>query len=332
MAITGNASYITTINEFLAHWQQCAEAYAPKVLLVRVPDNSTVSLAQFTGQRDLLLAQQITVQARLNGQIVARGGIELQKTELLAKFHLFTSLLDGSYQNTDFYAARPLAPSLGFGQENFSRPLFDAMTLWETINGGPAPAGVTLPLALADGTSQGAFASAVSALQFAYAAEQRKEQDLTLARSTRNRLQERAYAVLKFYRETVPGKLAQFPDLVGTMPRLTPLPGHTPAAVNASAVFEAPDLSRVGYDASPDAMLQGYELRGNVGDDYSDEDAIVIATNGPGVAREFVTPFGLNQPGARVALKVYVILTTGNEAGSAALFVTRPANVQPLAA
>ena len=44
--------------------------------------------------------------------------------------------------------------------------------------------------------------------------------------------------------------------------------------------------------------------------------------------REFVTPFGLNQPGAKVALKVYVILTSGNEAGSAAVFVERPDSVQ----
>ena len=48
---------------------------------------------------------------------------------------------------------------------------------------------------------------------------------------------------------------------------------------------------------------------------------------GPNDPREFVMPFGLNQPGAEVAQKVYVILTTGNEAGSAAMFVERPANV-----
>jgi hypothetical protein len=86
------------------------------------------------------------------------------------------------------------------------------------------------------------------------------------------------------------------------------------------------------YDASADAMLASYQIRGNAGDDYSDEDAVVIATNAPGDPREFTTPFGLNQPGAKVALKVFVILTTGNEAGSAAVFVTRPASVVPLAA
>jgi len=48
--------------------------------------------------------------------------------------------------------------------------------------------------------------------------------------------------------------------------------------------------------------------------------------------REFTVPFGLNQPGAEVELKVYAILTTGNEAGGAAMLVQRPANVLPLAA
>ena len=134
---------------------------------------------------------------------------------------------------------------------------------------------------------------------------------------------------MKVYREGVPGSgVANFPVLVETLPRLTPLPGHTPAAVNASAVFTAPNGSKVVYDASADGLLHSYQLRGNVGGDYSDEDAIVIATHTPGEAREFLTPFGLNQPGAQVALKVYVILTTGNEAGSGAMLVHRPANVR----
>ncbi len=332
MAISNNSTYIPTINEFLAHWSQCNEAYAPKALVVRVPNNTTVNLTQFTALRDGLQAQQNLVQSRLNLQWIARGNIELRKTELLKQFHLFTGVLDSYYLNTDFYSARPLAPGLGFGQEAFSRPLVDAMTLWESMNEGPAPAGRTLPLVLADTTTQGAFASAIAALQFAYAVERRKAQDVTLARSGRNRIQDRAYEVMKVYRDAVPTELPQFPDLVETLPRLTPAPGHTPAPVNASAVFEAPNSSKVVYEASADAMLHSYQLRGTVGDEYSDEDAIVIASHEPGESREFVTPFGLNQPGAKVALKVYVILTTGNEAGSGAMFVERPANVQPLAA
>lgn len=291
-------------------------------------------LRQLVTQRDALHAQQGVVQACLTDQQVARGAIELQKANLLAWFNQFLARLDAYYQNTDFYAARPYAPSIGDGQENFTRPMVAVIKLWEKLNAGPAPAGATLPLTLVPSNkSVGEFASAVSALQFAYAAEQDKEQLVSIARAKRNRMQDTAYELLLAYRENLPGSaVAQFPELVETLPRLSPTAGHTPQAVNASAIFEAPDRTRVVYDASNDGMLHSYELRGNVGEEYSDEDAVVIATNLPEAPREFVTTFGLNQPGARVAMKLYVVLNTGNEAGSAAMLVQRPSLVLPLAA
>ena len=319
------------MNEFIAHWTQCNTALTPLFLLVRQLNNITMSQAQFTTLRDTLQTQQNTIQTCLITQQMARGGINLKKTILQNQFHLFTSLLEGYFRNTDFYEARPHAPGFTDGQETFIRPLGDMMSLWLKINAGPAPAGVTLPLVLGDGTTQGAFASAVSALQFAYADERAKAQDLAMARAKRNRLQDQAYEVMKIYRETVPGRLSAFPDLITTLPRLTPLPGHTPVPVNASAVFQAPNASKVVHDASTDAQLLRYELRGTVGHQYNDEDAVVIATHTPQEPREFVTTFGLTQPGAEVALKVFVVLTTGNEAGSATMSLERPLAL-PLAA
>ena len=49
-------------------------------------------------------------------------------------------------------------------------------------------------------------------------------------------------------------------------------------------------------------------------------------------AREVVTNFGFTQPGAEIALKVFVVLTTGNETGSATMLVERPVGVKLLAA
>jgi hypothetical protein len=259
----------------------------------------------------------------MNRQI-ARGGIEIKKTALLRQMNLFTSLLDAYYRNTDFHAVRPHAPSLSDGQQAFTRPLKDTARLWNKINAGPAPAGVTLPLVLGDGTTQAAFAGALDALLAAYDTEQDAEQQTGLARAQRNRMQSRAYAIMKAYRETVPCILAAHPELVETLPRLTPLPGHTPAPVTASAEFAPPDQSKIVYAASADPALERYELRGNVGDAYSDEDAQVLATHGPDDPREFLTPFGLTQPGATVAFKVFVILDTGNEAGGKEMLVQRP--------
>lgn len=102
--------------------------------------------------------------------------------------------------------------------------------------------------------------------------------------------------------------------------------------VDGCAVFQAPDAARVVYSESTDPQLERYELRGTIGDEYDEEDAVVIATHLPADPREFVTLFGLNQPGTEVALKVFVILTTGNEAGSATMRVARPAEVELLAA
>ena len=144
-------------------------------------------------------------------------------------------------------------------------------------------------------------------------------------------MQEKIYAVMKGYREVVPGICAAFPELLETLPRLTPLPGHTPARVAAQAEFVAPDKSRVTHEASEEETIKCYQLRGNAGEAYHEEDAMVLATHGPDAPRVFEVAFGLTQAGARVALKVFVILETGNEAGSEVMVVERPAaeNEQP---
>ena len=332
MAITGNSSYIPTINEFLAHWTQANAAYTPDILVARLPDNTTRTEAQFTTLRDDLQAQQNAVQSCLGAQQIARGAIRIKKTALLETLNNFIRQLDAYFQNTDTYAARPYAPSLSDGQETFTRPLADTLSLWEKINTSPAPAGVTLPLTLSDGTTFTNFTEAYEDLLTAYAQEQRKTQDLTLARAKRNRIQNQTYEVMKAYREAIPARLTAHPDIIETLPRLTPLPGHTPIPVSATAEYVAPNQARITYTPSADPDLHTYELRANIGETYHEEDAIVIATNTPNAPREFLTTFGLNQPGAQIALKVYVTLTTGNESGSPAMQVARPTNVQLMAA
>ncbi|MBM3875923.1 MAG: hypothetical protein FJ386_04280 [Verrucomicrobia bacterium] len=46
-------------------------------------------------------------------------------------------------------------------------------------------------------------------------------------------------------------------------------------------------------------------------------DAVVIANNAPNAPREFISTFGLTQPGSSVSLVVVVKTTTGNEKASA---------------
>ncbi len=323
MAISNNASYIPTMNEFLAHWAQVNAAITPE-LTVPAPDGTGVTFSGFSDLRDSLLAQFQNVIGYLNDKEIARGSIRLQKAKMLAHFNEFNAMLDGYWSATAFINARPYAPSASDGAETFLTPMRDALSLWEKINVAPAPAGVILPLALSDGTNVAVFATEISELQAAYVAEANANQDAVLARSQRDGIMANAKAVMVAYRKIVPARCAQFPALVDTLPAVTPPPGHTPAPVNASAVFQAPDQAKIVYDASPEATLARYELRGNPGEEYDEDDAVTLATHSPTAAREFLTGFGLTQPGTQASYKVFVILATGNEAGSATMTVERP--------
>lgn len=325
MAISNNASYIPTMNEFLAHWEQVDVAMGFALTVMR-EDKVSMSQASFTTLRATLQTQLSAVVTALNDVEIAREDIRLKKVKMLAWINEFVGLVDAYYQGTTFLRARPYVPSVTDGEERFQDPMRDMASLWVKLNEAPpAPTGITLPLQLRDGTSQATFALALGALQTAHATLAKAEQDVILARAVRDQTKGFAYSTMKVYRTAVRSRCTQFPTLVQKLPHLTPAPGHTPDAVNASAVFQAPDKSKVVYAESTDAQLLRYELRGNPGPQYDEDDAVVIATNLPGDAREFETDFALTQPGTVVALKVYVVLTTGNEAGSATMVVQRPA-------
>lgn len=336
MPISGPSSYSDTVPLFQNHWRHADAALAPQALVLRLPGYDTaVTRAQFDTLAEALHHQAYyTVQSCLVTEQLARGGLALAKTALLRQLNLFTTFLDAYYRGTDLHAVRPHAPSIGDGQDKFTGPLLDAASLWEKINESPAPAGVTLPLVLRDAANaaltQAAFATALEALLAQYRAEKRAAQNTGLARARRNLLQDRAYATMKAYREAVPVMLAAFPPLLETLPRLTPLPGHTPAPVAATATFEPPAGAKVTYEPSADKTLHRYQLRGNAGPEYREEDAVVLGHHAPDDPREFTTTFGLAQPGAQIALKVFVILTTGNESGGATMVLEHPAHSPPV--
>ena len=232
--------------------------------------------------------------------------------------------MDSYYIGTKFFSARPGAPSISDGREAFTKPLYDVKSLWLKLNAAAARPGLALPIVLSDGATQGAFAVKIAVLEEAYIEAASAEQDLRLEREGRTRIQAVAYETMKVYRQAVPTKCAQSPALVATLPRLSPEGGATPDAVTASSVFEAPDKSKVVHSAVMQQGIKKVQLRGHVGTKWDEELATTIAEHAPDALPEFVTTFGLTQPGASVVMKVYVISETDNEAGSNAVVTTRP--------
>ncbi len=323
MALESNATFLPTMNEFSAHWELVNAAITPD-LTAAAEGVAPATLGQFNDLRDSLQGHMNAIIGKLNEQEIARGDLRLKKQRLLRLLGEFLANMDAFYTSTSLYSARPKTPSLTEGQDAFTRPLVDMATLWETMNTRPAPAGVVLPLVLAEGTTQDSFKDEVADLAALYIAERKAAVGLVLARAERDVDKDRARQLMKGYRQAVPARCSQHPALLASLPDLSPKPGHTPEPVPASATFQEPNKAKVVYEASEDADLQGYELRGHPGTDYDEDDAVVLDSNLPADPREFLTSVGLTQPGASVALKVVVKLKTGNEASSPAMVVTRP--------
>ena len=106
---------------------------------------------------------------------------------------------------------------------------------------------------------------------------------------------------------------------------LYPPAGHTPDPVTASAAYDpVAHEAVITFTESTEADLKSYQLRAVPGPEYDGEDEIVLATLPKGAPRQFRSPFSLAEPGTSASFKIYVILSTGNEAGSKPVTVQRP--------
>lgn len=277
-------------------------------------------------QSDLEEARDAVTDAGVD-RALARGELDLLTARLQGKVTEFNRRVRADFAGTAFERAMTVAFAVGASESVVRETVRHVGRLWEKIDQiTPRPAGVILPLVLLGNYTRLAFDTDREALRAAYRALGEAEVDLKLAREQRNDLQDEIYEVLKAYRLKVPAILPEGHALLDALPALTPpQTGHTPAAVAAQAVWvPAETKARVTWAESPEAELEGYEVRGVPGDDYQTDDEEVLATIAPGAPRELLTDFALGAPGVTAGFKVYVVLSTGHEKGSDPVFVTRP--------
>jgi hypothetical protein len=332
MAITSNASYVPTAAEFNSHWLEVNAELPPASPLVL---RTGMTRAAFLALKTDLETVEGTLQQRLNDAQIARGEINARKAALLFWFGRFMTFFEAYFGGSPLAEARPLAPNPSTTTEAFIRPMLDMADLWLRIDEmdgtGEAPPGVTFPVTLTGETAainllQPEFVTLLGELRTQQDTEITAEGRAKRSRSRRNFIQKELYEGMKLYRLAMPQALPSGHELQATLPRLTPEDtGTTPDPVAASAVYVSGANSKTVYEASTAADLREYQLRGVIGEEWDDEDAVTIATNDPEDAREFTVAFGLTQPGTKITLKVYVITQTGRERGSAPMTVERPA-------
>ena len=317
MPISGPYSYLPTTDEFLSHWSTVnSELGAATPLHLAGGINHAALLAL----RTQLLAQWATVESTRNNREAARAAIESRKAQLLTRLNQFNLKLEAMQPGSVFLLARPKAYSLTEAMGRVVPPLQDIADVWQKaeVEGDAA-------LILPGNYSLAQFNADFTSLKGNYLDYQAADNDLKFARGRRNETQEKIKPILKNYRQRITADYLPGSAVYESLPRLHPLPGHTPAPVQLSGVFSATDQSaNLTWSASADPDLQAYEVRATVGPEYEADDAEILALITPAQARQWAGTFGLALPGSAASFKVFVILTSGNEAGSNEVTLTRP--------
>jgi hypothetical protein len=323
MPITGPSSYPAVIGEFLGHWEAVNAVVGG---LYGIGLQGGIMREDLVALQGELEAKRDAVTDAGVDRSLARAQLDVLIAKLQGKMVEFNRRVRADFAGTPYERALPVAFSVGDAEAAVRETLRHMGRVWEKINQiSPAPAGVAMPLVLLGGYSRANFDLDRTALRMAYRALGDAQVDLKLAREVRNDLQDRIYEVLKIYRLKIPTALPEGHALLDALPALTPPTGHTPSPVAVQGVWDAgAQKAKITWAASAEAEVREYEVRGVPGDDYQAEDEEVLATFGPEEAREFLTDFALGAPEVTAGYKVYVVLESGNERGSEAVFVTRP--------
>lgn len=322
MPITTIGSYLTTAQAFADHWTQVNTAIAPDVLTLK----GGYTLANFNADRAALQTAIDAVISADNARQMAAEDRDLKKAALLTRFSQFRHVVRGLFPGTQYFASVPRAPKFNAVQSRFLQPLKDMADHWSRINAATIP-GFTPPLTLSGGYALATFNTELAALQTAFdtvgttssAARSARESRNVLLRPLRERFQQ--------YRGMAAGKLPPGHPLLASIPVPSPPAGSTPDPVAASGMWDA-DLVKgvITWEPSANPDLAQYEIRHSPGSSYNSNDETVIGNIAPAAPRRFETLTGLVAPGAEAVFKVYVVLTTGNERGSATVKITRPAS------
>ena len=252
---------------------------------------------------------------------LAGGQLEILREQALDRLVEFNGVVRAWWRGTTVVAGLPKAPGMSMAAGKFLRPMRDGLRLWDRLNAGVAPSGIVLPLKLGAALD---FARAdmqvlVDAMVAAQAEQEAGEFELKMARAERDGLERRIWEVLVAYAQAVPVRLGPKSVSAQTLPRLSPRPGHTPEAVKLTGTWDGErEALRLAWTASEDEKLESYQVRMCQGAVYDKKVERVAMSVGKDEDRE---AWMSQRPGVVAAYRVYVMLTTGNERGSATLVV-----------
>jgi hypothetical protein len=199
--------------------------------------------------------------------------------------------------------------------------------LWGRINADTTLGAVfTPPLVLPGSFTLANFNTALQNLRDAYLAHTTAVENARAVRSVRDGMLRPCRERLRQYRQVVKARLPAGHPLLATVPALSRPPGATPDPLNVTSRWDAVlGKAVLSWPAPAQAGIAHLSLRTAPGPTYRGSEESVVGDPLPAGALSVATDAGLSAPGSVALFRVYVVLATGNERGSATQRVVRPA-------
>lgn len=322
MPITSIGTHLTTAQQIHAHWTD-VNADRLALTLPELKLQGGYLLALFTTDYNMLQSAVSGMEGFENARVLAAGDRDAQKENLRERVLQFRAAGRLHFKLTPYFAAIPTVPRFGSSESKFLRPLDNMADLWTRINADTGIIGFTGPLRLKGGYTLAGFTSELDLLRTTFREVTDAENDLDMARRQRDKLLDPLRERMLQYCLAIELEYGKGHPFFESLPDLYPAAGSTPNPVTASGHWDVMTFEAViQWTASADSHLDHYSIRMCPEGSYDTDSESVIGTVPLGTT-EFRTIAGLEGPGDVASFRVYVVLDTGNEAGSNTVVITR---------
>ena len=324
MPLTDIGSYVTVGEEFKSHWTDVdAERVAGGGSVLVLPDaysrvNLTTDVAgvatAITGQEDLDNAVALATTNRDN-----------RKQTLRDRLIEFRDAVQFRLKGSGYVRALPDTPQPNASEQKFLKALDDMASGWLRINADATVPNFTPPLLLRGGYALATFQPELALLRVSYQAVTDAENDARIGRSKRDVLLEPLRDRFVQYRQAIGVEYGPLHPWTTTLPNVSAPAGSTPDAVPLSGGWNpVTGQAEFSWAESTDPNLVEHELRVSVGGGGYDAATATVVGNAPPGTTTLNTTAGLVASGDVAHFKLFVMLSTGNEAGSNTITITRP--------
>jgi hypothetical protein len=246
------------------------------------------------------------------------------KTQLRDRLVQFNVAARTWYEDRPEGRVVPQVETLSAAPDRFCRPVRDALRLWDVINDGAPPAGLSLPLLLQEGFSRDDLAALMDAFQAARLGCEELEFQRDIIRASRDQTQDSLRETLVAYNRMVNSQFGSNPAVAGTLPQLFPTPGGIADPVELKAEWDPSGAQALlWWEESTAPKLKGYQIRCRDGPEYQRRGSRLVANIPRDSPPEFTTTDGLEAPGSVASYCLYVVQERGRHRGSQPVTIRR---------